>query len=336
MNNHDWLYYTDYPWIYKTFSFIARNGEKGVNFFFVLSGFLINYLILTEIKALSNFNYKNFIIRRILRIWPLFFLVTAIGFLIKGNWNNILFYLSFLNNTLAITDQSSLNFALFPLWSIAVEEQFYLIIPFLLFLFGLNNHRHFFLFYLVLILISLIYQFNNYSHREIIHYSSLACTTDISIGALGAILLSGNLNIRKIIQQIPKWLNVVVYIVGFLYIILSVYVDKTVFVSFERFIFSVFFLFIILDQAFCKKWYHDSKLFQFLNVSGEYTYGYYMFHMIVLFTVHRCWQLFNLPDNVFIDIILKLIISIVLTYFIAKYSYRFFELPFLKFKNKFY
>jgi peptidoglycan/LPS O-acetylase OafA/YrhL len=58
----------------------GSGAEIGVNFFFVLSGFLITYLILTDTET-TNISYvKKFYIRRVLRIWPLYFLSIAIGF----------------------------------------------------------------------------------------------------------------------------------------------------------------------------------------------------------------------------------------------------------------
>src|SRR5262245_59932952 len=50
-------------------------GELGVVLFFVLSGFLLTYLLLEEEKTTATIGIRNFYIRRILRIWPLYFLI---------------------------------------------------------------------------------------------------------------------------------------------------------------------------------------------------------------------------------------------------------------------
>src|SRR3954471_16382358 len=65
-------------------------GKLGVTLFFVLSGFLITYLLLTEKKEFNTIFIKNFYIRRILRIWPLYYLVTILSFF-------VLPHISFLN-----------------------------------------------------------------------------------------------------------------------------------------------------------------------------------------------------------------------------------------------
>ena len=68
----------------ETLNFIERhifnNGNLGVNFFFVLSGFLITYLLIEERKLLGKIDIKSFWIRRLLRIWPLYFACVAFGF----------------------------------------------------------------------------------------------------------------------------------------------------------------------------------------------------------------------------------------------------------------
>jgi peptidoglycan/LPS O-acetylase OafA/YrhL len=54
-------------------------GSFGVTCFFTLSGFLITTLLLQEKKDTDRINFRNFYVRRILRIWPLYFLVLLIG-----------------------------------------------------------------------------------------------------------------------------------------------------------------------------------------------------------------------------------------------------------------
>ena len=54
-------------------------GEPAVAFFFVLSGFLITYLLLQERRTTGSVDVMNFYVRRICRIWPVYFLVIAFG-----------------------------------------------------------------------------------------------------------------------------------------------------------------------------------------------------------------------------------------------------------------
>ena len=61
---------------------INQLGNQGVKIFFVLSGFLITYLLLKEKARFKSIDVRKFYIRRILRIWPLYFLVLLGGFFI--------------------------------------------------------------------------------------------------------------------------------------------------------------------------------------------------------------------------------------------------------------
>ena len=63
-------------------SFVSQLGDSGVTLFFVLSGFLITYLLLQEKKQTQTIQIKNFYIRRILRIWPLYYLAVFLSFFV--------------------------------------------------------------------------------------------------------------------------------------------------------------------------------------------------------------------------------------------------------------
>ena len=147
----------------------AEVGTVGLVLFFVLSGFLITYLLLVEQKDHARINIPRFYLRRILRIWPLYFLIVGIGqFLIpctgflgldsiySVNAPNFrqasLYYLLFLPN-LAFLTVSPVNPLLGYTWSIGVEEQFYLIWPLVL-QFGRRHLPSIFVLIMVLVLLS--------------------------------------------------------------------------------------------------------------------------------------------------------------------------------------
>lgn len=115
-------------------------GGPAVSFFFALSGFLITYLLLEEREQTGGISVRAFYVRRVLRIWPLYFLVIAFGL---AFYNLLLprlgidyrveyplglavvFYLLFLPNLM--NSLYSVGGILNPTWSIGIEEQFYLL-----------------------------------------------------------------------------------------------------------------------------------------------------------------------------------------------------------------
>ncbi|UXN05971.1 acyltransferase family protein [Bartonella sp. HY761] len=128
------------------FNFMNR-GFLGVDIFFVISGFLITSIILDDLKA-GKFSFSNFYDRRIRRILPILFFVCMVSTLIAfvmmlpdelDNYlgsllASVLFYANFFFYSL-LGGYFSADAELQPLlhiWSLAVEEQFYLIFPFLI------------------------------------------------------------------------------------------------------------------------------------------------------------------------------------------------------------
>jgi peptidoglycan/LPS O-acetylase OafA/YrhL len=114
---------------------VAGGGGFGVSIFFVLSAFLLTELLLREREATGTIRIRKFLLRRILRIWPLYTLSIALGFavgcLLPDKHIRVLalpYLLFFLGNLYAALHDWGLG-AINPLWSISVEEQFYLVLP---------------------------------------------------------------------------------------------------------------------------------------------------------------------------------------------------------------
>ena len=116
---------------------IARAGEFGVCIFFFLSSYLITELLLREKRDTGTILIRAFYVRRILRIWPLYFAVIAArclyGFLVPTHAVSVAWTISlvlFFTNWYTEGHGYPPGF-LFPLWSISLEEQFYLLWPWL-------------------------------------------------------------------------------------------------------------------------------------------------------------------------------------------------------------
>jgi len=127
--------------------FFEYIGYFGVTLFFVLSGFLITYLILKEVQKEGIINVPHFYIRRALRIWPLYFFIILTGFFLwpnipgmaipgfdelwnKLDWKIFLMYALFLS-PIVLVYKGNIPY-MDQTWSVSVEEQFYLVWPILI------------------------------------------------------------------------------------------------------------------------------------------------------------------------------------------------------------
>lgn len=109
-------------------------GAFGVDLFFVLSAYLITELLLRERRGHSGLDVKAFYIRRVLRIWPLYFTFLAIAYALTFVWPHeqlsswhLLGFAFFSGNWVYMYHPVATVAA--PLWSVSVEEQFYLAWP---------------------------------------------------------------------------------------------------------------------------------------------------------------------------------------------------------------
>ncbi len=129
-------YLRDFPIVDKW----MFEGHYGVNAFFVLSGFLIGTMLMKEIDRSRSINLKQFYLRRFLRLSPVYFFVLFIialfwTFFSDQNANYLWFNVLYINNYV-VEAHDKMPWA----WSLAIEEQFYLIFPLLLLLvFRFNN-----------------------------------------------------------------------------------------------------------------------------------------------------------------------------------------------------
>jgi peptidoglycan/LPS O-acetylase OafA/YrhL len=112
----------------KTLYLVAGHGWLGVDLFFVLSGFLITGILLDTREKATYF--RDFWLRRALRILPLVFtVVTILAVIYRPHWLYVLMAFFFSVDLAQLFGLG--NRAMGPMWSLAVEEQFYLLWPFL-------------------------------------------------------------------------------------------------------------------------------------------------------------------------------------------------------------
>lgn len=121
--------------------FHRYSGSFFLDVFFIISGFLISLILMKEHEA-GTFSMKNFFMRRIIRIWPLYFLAVILkiwlipvanGMSITAIKTNLLYACTFSINFQLLFQEVVKTYTI--LWSICIEEHIYLLLPFLLLLF---------------------------------------------------------------------------------------------------------------------------------------------------------------------------------------------------------
>lgn len=180
---------------------IFHTGGHGVRLFFVISGFLITLILLKAKREDSRSGFsgilKAFYIRRALRIWPAYYFYLFILALLA--WDRIagsfLWHLFFLSNMYHST-QNGWSFMTAHYWSLAVEEQFYLIWPFIILI---ARRGATYLIVIMMILCAPLFRFLmniEYPH-ELISVLPLPAQLDsLGFGALLALLYSDDYIVR--------------------------------------------------------------------------------------------------------------------------------------------
>ncbi|HYG37904.1 MAG TPA: acyltransferase [Cytophagales bacterium] len=328
--------------IYAFVRAFFSNGMLGVNLFFVLSGFLITYLLLNEEEMKSEINLPNFYIRRFLRIWPLFFACVFYGFIVEP-WIMKLFgegveqtadpllYVTFLSNFSNINYGETEAQNLGILWSVSIEEQFYLFWPLLLLLF-----RRRIILCLLLILVSIVFRYFNAENFHILRWHTLSVIGDLSVGGLIGLLSFQSNAFVDFFKHLGKWKILMVYIAGFGFIFFKDDIMNThTLIAISALIISLFFAFIILEQNYSDHSFFKLKNNKIISSMGKYTYGLYCLHMIGIAVAKEICTYLNINNTLFGVLFWQTLLSLTLSMLMSYVSYEFYEKPFLKLKGKF-
>ena len=170
-----------------TFYMRCKYGVWGVNFFFVLSGFLITRLLLNETAQFGKPRLTKFYKRRVLRIWPVYFIV-LIGAAAHYTLMNVQdtnthwwYFLLFGGNYHILFEGYPYSPSLASLWTIAVEEQFYLVCPLAVLLF----QKRIAWFALLIVAISAAFRFTVITTMlsdKHLYFDTLSVMNDLAIG----------------------------------------------------------------------------------------------------------------------------------------------------------
>lgn len=343
-------FHTELEWMKATpiHHFIKRdifgNGNLGVNFFFVLSGFLITYLLIEEKRLNQRISLPRFWLRRVLRIWPLFYFCVAFGFLVFPALKQLFggvadetatpwYYLLFLNNFDVIRHGMPDSSVLGVLWSVAVEEQFYLLWPIIL---GFTPIPRMWLPFLGVIAASLVFRATH--DDPVLHEQhTLSCIGDMTVGALGAWLVQVSAGFKQRMVSMGR-----LHIAGIyaLFVLAFLFRDEVLFSNatarvFERLFIAVLILFIILEQTYAHRSFFKMSRFKRITRLGVITYGLYCLHFIGILITLTLTRKLGWNQALWQVMVLETALSLAITIVLAKLSYRYFESPFLRLKERF-
>jgi len=332
---------------YKETQWFLIPGKVGVALFFALSGFLITSLLFRELEKTHTIRLKDFYIRRMLRIWPLYYIILLLGFFVMNrigifkvpvlsdkmyqdlSWWNILNIIliipNFTHYYVPYTDQR---------WSIIDEEMFYLIQPALLRIF---RNRYVLVFCFCLIVFSSgifrgivhILGFDKHISPEVVTAvaSQLEYLGCIAIGCIfGALYYKREAITKKYLFS--RWTQLAIVAILIVFCAIS-YIVKHDELYFDLRWYSLLFGVVVLNAALNPKTIYrlENRVLVFL---GKISYGIYMYHMFFLgiaFVIARA-----LFQNFWAQYILYAVLGVGLTILVSWASYRWLESFFLRLK----
>lgn len=340
LNREIWGSFYDAQWfdaIYK----VASKGHLGINLFFVLSGFLITYLLLWEQKQNGKINLFHYLMRRTLRVWPLYFLIVVFGFFLFPRipygietvhelWRYALFLANF--DELIIGLKDNINF-LTAIWTVSVEEQFYIVWGVLIGLFSFRSKYASILFFALILVGSIIFRSFHLTDERVLYFHSFSVMSDLAIGGFIG-YLAFHKKIQSYFRELPKWGIVLVYLIGTALIILEGKLFTGTSIAISRFVPGLFFGFVILEQVYANNSFFKVDRIPLMKFSGEISYGFYMFHCIFIYYWSIFFNAYDLTDSIAWFVLYATVVFLS-TYATAILSYHYFEQPFLKLKKRF-
>lgn len=320
---------------------LFSDGWSGVDLFFVLSGFLITGILIDNRTAKHYF--EVFYIRRVSRIFPLYYLflivflllqhyAPQIGLFSEGLFANplpIIPYFLYLQNFTMAAGGTFGNEFLAPTWSLAIEEQFYLLLP----LFVRRSPRErlpinlLFFIGLALVLRATL------GHGTFIGFVLTPWRLDaLFLGSLLAVVF----RTPKLLDTLKSHLVWIKVAFGslLLYLVYNVMTGPmgaldNLF-TFALFYATLIFLSIVDNTSFLARFFRSAPL---MNI-GRVSYGIYIFHQLVNGILHDL--LFKRPPS-FQDFstVLTTLLAILVTYLLAQVTFRAFEKRFIAIGHKY-
>jgi peptidoglycan/LPS O-acetylase OafA/YrhL len=325
------------------FDYLTKGGEVAVQFFFVLSGFLITYLIIAEKQQTGHLDFKRFFARRALRIWPLYYLMVAFAFATPfilsvlrlehsdaGYQPNLFCSLLFLENYMTIATHQAPNVSpLGVMWSVCVEEHFYILWGIALYLLDTRHLPKLIFYCLLLAPVSRIV-------FTALNYRTLDLLTNIDLFALGAgpayLLHKRPESFERRMARLHSSLKICYAAIVVGLALIAPHLSGATSTILAPTILGL--LFAGLLALFVPQWstlrISDTSIFTKL---GIYTYGLYLFHTIVINFLGRMVARAGYSLEPVINGVCFAALALAASIAVSMLSYKYFEKPFLSLKR---
>lgn len=313
---------------------IIPYGMFGVTLFFVLSGFLITQILLNsrdiaEEKNENRFHsIKQFYIRRTLRIFPIYYITIFILYIfdISGMREKFLWFLFYASNIYFFEIQNWSG-TLSHFWTLAVEEQFYLIWPFIILF---VPRKYLFKAIILMVLVGPAFRVFMFLLNDATYeFAELLTPAKMDSFGLGAVLAYFTLYKKDNSEFQNKGLKIflIVYLIIMIFFsFINPSLNTVIFINLNL---SLIFLFLIAKTAkgFTGFWkiIFENKVLMYL---GKISYGLYLFHKFI----PDIYDKLGLPVQ---NLYLKLFIEGILLITISSVSWFLIEKPINSLKNKF-
>ena len=304
-------------------------GHYGVNMFFAISGFLITTLLLRERQKYGSISYPKFFMRRLLRIFPLYYLslliYSCLVYFFEKNperandfWNNIPYFLTYTSNF--FVELKSYGTIFFFSWSLATEEQFYIFWPIIMMLFSNKIGLYVMTGLMVLKIFGELFSVHNdfFYILSKIPYS-------ICLSSALAILMFWEGCFNKLIKVFSFKDAPLVYL-GLTFIIF--FIGNSGVNNILPLVMSFLVISSIMTKHFSLKKIFTKDVFVSL---GKVSYGMYLLHMICANIIKKILLSLGFPINP----VIYFLLTTVLTYGVSWVSFNTFERFFLNLKHKF-
>lgn len=324
-------------------------GTTGFSFAFVLSSYVNTWVILEERAGAGRFSPWRYYVRRALRIWPLYFAMLLLGFVVLPTvmaWmgepyeevGNPWYFLLFVGNFHLINVGFPHSPIISVLWSVSVEEQFYIFWPFLLMLFR-GVERWLMGLLLLVFALTTIYYFDT---DVKLWFHTLFLLSDICIGAVFAFI---SFNRGRWFDRLtglgrPAIIGVYALFAGCLFFYRDIFQNaawaSAGFLIFEKLLFASMLGLFIFEQNFSANSVVKFGRWRWLTYLGTISYGLFCLHEIGLLVGNRLLRWVGLEHDVTAFLLVKPLVAFLLILPLAHWSWHNFEKPFLRLKQYFY